>query len=181
MGTTSNEGLVYPDSTSSTELWTHFLTLANGVDTRLALRKARGLMATPVATSSAGTTTSGTTDTRDAAMGNYVFTAVASRRYRVSVLGLRIGGTVSGDTFNIRVRDGGASTPTAASLQIAQSSKRVPVNGGAGEETVLVSQTFTATAGTHTLSVFVQRTAGTGTGTIGATAREMFVEDIGAA
>lgn len=36
MGTTPNYGWTYPDPTSSVELWTHFETLADGIDTSLA-------------------------------------------------------------------------------------------------------------------------------------------------
>src|SRR6185503_6906729 len=58
-----------------------------------------GIVAVPITTSSNGTTTSGTTSTKDAVLGDYTFDALAGVRYKVSLLGRGISGTVVADRF----------------------------------------------------------------------------------
>lgn len=140
----------------------------------------RGIMGTPTTTGSDGTASSGTTETRDAVLGNFTFTSAGTtRRYRVVWTG-QLGTSVSNDLFVVNLRDGGASTPTAASTLIARGQKRFTQSGGTGEETMMVSGTFTASAGTRTISMFVVRSNGTGTATPKST-RELYVEDVGLA
>jgi hypothetical protein len=140
----------------------------------------RGAMATPTTTGSDGTATSGTTETRDAVLGNFAFTSAGTtRRYRVTWTG-QLGVSVANDLFVVNLRDGGASTPTAASTLIARGQKRFTQSGGTGEETMVVTGTFTASAGTRTISAFTVRSSGTGTATPKNT-RELYVEDIGLA
>lgn len=144
------------------------------------------LMATPVNTSSTGTVTSGTTETRDAVLGNYVFTAVAGRTYRVTIAQLIGNSSVANDQYAIRVRDGGAVTPTAASTLIGETVWLCTTGGTGGRSQIPFQRTFTATSGTHTLAMFAVRLSGTGVFTpcspavyVGATdVREMYVEDI---
>lgn len=150
----------------------------------------RGIMATPASTSSNGTATSGTTETRDAALGNYTFTSAGTgRQYRVVIENLIGNGSVAGDVFQIRVRDGGGSTPTAASTLIAETCwTPIAGSGTASRSAIPFAITFTAASGTRTLSMFVVRTSGTGVftplasaGNGGTAARKMYVEDIGQA
>lgn len=180
MGTTPLEGLTYPASTANTDLWTHFQNLAEDVEDRLVLRAGRGLMATPASTSTDGTATSSTTDTRDAVLGNYTFTALASRRYRVMCTGT-LNGSVANDRFLLNVRDGGASTPTGGvSTIVATGSMLTFVIASNGRQNFVLTNTFTPSAGTRTLALFVARFNGTGIGTPTGT-RELYVEDIGPA
>lgn len=150
----------------------------------------RGIMAAPVGTSSNGTATSGTTETRDAVLGDYVFTSAGTgRRYRVVIENLIGNGSVAGDTFQIRVRDGGGSTPTAASTLIAETCwTPISGTGTASRAPIPFAVTFTCASGTRTLSMFAVRTGGTGVftplasgGNGGTAQRKMYVEDIGQA
>ena len=137
-----------------------------------------GVPATPTTTSSTGTATSGTTETRDAVLGDYQFTAIAGVRYLLVYVGCRMNTTVANDLYEIRIRNGGASSPTSASTLIAAHAKVVNVVGGGGQETCDVFATFVPGAGTVTLSAFTVRTAGTGVGTP-TTSRELFVIALG--
>lgn len=136
------------------------------------------IAADPTSTSSSGTASSGTTETRDAVLGDYTFTARAGRRYRVIYDGLIMSSSVAADVYQIRIRNGGASTPTAASTLIAASQWKAQTSGGPGQETVPVGLTFVPGAGTVTLSAFTVRSSGTGVGTPLGT-RELYVLDIG--
>lgn len=139
-----------------------------------------GVMGTPTTTGADGTASSGTTETRDAVLGNFVFTSTGTtRRYRAVWTG-QVGVSVANDLFALNLRDGGASTPTAGSTLVARGQKRFTASGGTGEETMMVSGTFTASAGTRTISAFLFRVNGTGIATPKNT-RELYVEDIGAA
>lgn len=142
------------------------------------LTQSRGVMVTPVATATAGTATSGTTETRDAILGNYAFTALTGRRYRVVFAGALLNGDTANDRYTLNIRDGGASTPTAVSTIIVATSRLVAVTGTNGRSGVDLTGTFTATAGTHTLAIFLLRSAGAGIGTL-VGQREIYVEDIG--
>jgi hypothetical protein len=150
----------------------------------------RGIMATPVSTSTNGTATSGTTETRDAILGDYVFTSAGtSRQYRVVIENLIGNGSQAGDVFQIRVRDGGGSTPTALSTLIAETCwTPISLTGTSSRAPIPYAITFTAASGTRTLSMFVVRTSGGGTftplasaGNGGTAARKLYVEDIGQA
>lgn len=140
----------------------------------------RGCMATPVSTSSNGTATAAdTVEVRDTALGNYTFTAVANRRYRVHYHGaLANSGTVN-CRMVVRVRDGGASTPTTASTLIGETSAYVTETSTSGRTQCDLVRTFTTTAGTHTLAVFTQSPDSAAMTPVAS--RELYVEDIGAA
>ena len=141
-----------------------------------------GIQAAPVATSSNGTASVGTTETRDAVIPTYTFTSLGTtRRYRWTYSGVVLNGSVASDTFVLRVRDGGASTPTAASTQVGRDiAYSVSAVGTPGRQTFNATGTFTAAAGTRTLAPFLLRTAGTGVVTP-VNDREFYVEDIGLA
>jgi hypothetical protein len=151
----------------------------------------QGLPAVPISTATAGTVTSGTTDTIDTVLGNYVFTATSGRRYRVVLSNLicNSGSTVTaGDTYAIRVRDSGsAATPTTASPAVIDSIFEVQATGGAGRETIHMEDTFVSSStGTHTLAFFAQRVVGSNVFTplspadaSGTGSRKLWVEDLG--
>jgi len=137
---------------------------------------AGGIPVAPTTSASNGTVTSGTTETRDAVLGNYVFTAVAGRRYRAILSGGGMLFTVANDRFAVRIRTGGASTPTAASTLWGHDATTIsPI---AGTYTFDVQPSFIPGAGVQTLSVFYVRISGTGTVTPTGS-REFYVEDIG--
>src|SRR6266704_5920184 len=80
-----------------------------------------GIVAAPVTTVSNGTVTSGTTETRDAVLGNFVFTVAAAQaatRYRITLSGRGLSATQASERYTINFRDGGASTPTATSTLV---------------------------------------------------------------
>jgi hypothetical protein len=79
---------------------------------------------------------------------------------------------------SLKVRDGGGSTPTSASTLIGESTVGQAMTGGASQTTVPVIFTFTASAGTHTLGLFLNSSVNTGQRTLTGT-RTMYVEDIG--
>jgi hypothetical protein len=142
----------------------------------------RGIMTAPTTSMANGTATAAdTVEVRDAVLGNYVFTALANRRYRAWYTGGINSATI--DTQYIqRIRDGGASTPTAASTLIAESNEHIAEASTGGIKTVLIGQTFTATAGVHTLSLFSQSpNSAVLTPVPRGTPRELYVEDIGPA
>lgn len=119
----------------------------------------------PTTTASNGTATSGTTETRDAVLGDYVFsvpTVGAAWRYRV-IFNMRMSFTVADDVFLINIRNGGASTPTTSSTIVGLGAAVARITGGPGQTTCVASGDFVPGSGTQTLGVFVQRINGTGT------------------
>lgn len=143
----------------------------------------QGIQAIPVSTSSGGTMTSGATETFDAVLGTYQWNAVAGRRYMVFVNNLLGGATVTGDLYELRVRNSGSSSaPTTSSTVVAFTQWYCPVNGGPGQTGIQLQGSFLApTSGTNTIQMSAQRVAGTGvfTPVSGAFTREMFVVDLG--
>lgn len=134
---------------------------------------------TPASTSSSGTASSGTTETRDAVLGDFVFTAAAGRRYRVWWTGGMSG--TAGERCAVRVRDGGGSTPTSSSTLLAETRHVPDATGGAGQVTIPPAvATAVLSAGTHTLSAFTIRLNGSNDFTPVFT-RELYVEDMGPA
>lgn len=134
----------------------------------------------PTSTGSNGTATSGTTETRDAVLGNYQFTAVAGVRYWATISGRGLNCTVVGDRFSVGLRyTVGGATPTSASTLIGHTSTWVPsVSGGNGVVTLHHSASFIPGAGLITISSFWTRINGTGIATpVGAC--EMYVEGVG--
>lgn len=128
---------------------------------------ALGIPVAPTTTASNGTATSGTTETRDAVLGNYQFTAVAGVRYLVTLSGRGLNCSVVADRFacGLRYTVGGA-TPTSASTLIGHASTWVPsVSGGNGVVSVLHNATFIPGAGVITISAFFTRLNGTGIAT----------------
>lgn len=144
------------------------------------IRPPGSTMGTPTTTAATGTPSVSTAETRDAVLGDYTFTAVAGRRYRALVDGLVLSASVAGDQVSARVRNGGGSTPTAASTLVASSKIVLPAVGGVGQSSLSVASTFVPGAEVVTLSLFVVRLSGTGVETpIGA--RELYAVDLGPA
>ena len=139
-------------------------------------------MGTPVTTVSNGTTAT-TAWVRDAVLGNYVFTAIAGRRYQARVNNMQASSTVAGDSVLFAICNGGASTPTPGNGIVANSYVSPPTT--ASGINVPLSGTFVPGAGVQTLAVCLIRTGGTGTTTplsvSGGAPRELFVVDIGPA
>jgi hypothetical protein len=150
---------------------------------------AQSLAAIPITSGATGTVTSGTTDTIDSVLGNYVCNLVSGRRYRVVLSGLFGNGSVAGDVFACRVRDSGsASTPTTASTAVVDTVWVNTAVGTNGRSAVVMEDTFiSGSTGAHTLAFFAQR-LGAGTGTFtpvtasntgGTGVRKLWVEDCG--
>jgi len=177
MPTTANLSLPYPDPSAAPNVPADIQAIAQALDVIPGIR-AGANMGTPASTSSSGTVTSGTTETRDAVLGNYVFTAVASRRYRAVLDGCGVGTSVADDAVCVRIRNGGGSTPTSASTLIA--SARGYVLGTLYDPTLPVAGSFVPGAGTVTLSAFTVRLGGTGVETPSGS-RQLYVVDLGPA
>jgi len=136
-------------------------------------------MGTPTASAAQGTSTTSTTEVRDAVLGNYTFTAVAGRRYRAIVDGLTMYSTVAADVAVMKIRNGGASTPTTASTVVATAYSTAL--SPASYMGYALSNTFAPGAGVVTLSLFYLRAVGTGVLQTGASFRELYVVDLGPA
>jgi hypothetical protein len=142
------------------------------------------LMAAPKTTVTNGTVTSGLTETRDDILGTYVFTGVSGRFYRVTYANL-IGNGTAADLYNVRIRDGGASTPTAGSPLLAETAWVPFATGGAGRTPIPLSDVFQVSSGVHTIATFGFRSTGSGAFTAtspaangGSMPRSLYVEDI---
>lgn len=152
-----------------------------------------GMTGTPASTTSNGTPTptGSTTETRDAVLGNYTFTSKGTGYYyQVVMEGLVFNGAGSiSDTWALHIRDGGASTPTAASPLLAERFETTMLVGSGGRRDVGFSRVVTGlAAGLHTLSFFaVLLTGGASSaftplspGAIGgSTARNLYVLNMG--
>lgn len=147
-----------------------------------------GIVATPVATASNGTATSGTVETLDAVLGVYQANLVAGRRYEVRMNGLICSTSTAGDEYAVRIRNSNsASTPTAASALVAENTWHAQQATTPGREATPLAGTFLAsTSGVCTFGFFAVRLSGTGVftpfapgGDGGILARELFVADLG--
>jgi hypothetical protein len=148
-----------------------------------------GLPTAPISTAANGTATSGTTDTIDTVLGNYQFTAIAGRRYRVTLANLVCNSDTANVAYSLRVRDSGsAATPTTASTAVIDTAWQDNVGtGSSGRDMLTLTDTFIAGAGgTHTLAFFAQRPGASGIFTpispasvAGTGSRKLWVEDLG--
>jgi hypothetical protein len=139
-----------------------------------------GVIGTPTTSAAAGTSTAdNNTEVRDAVLGDYVFTAVAGALYVVRLAGAWIGiGTASVQSrWLIRCRDGGAATPTTASPLVHETAELMSIQGGAGQRGfAFESIPMTFSVGTHTLSMFIVRSTGTGVTGLMLNTRSLYVE-----
>lgn len=119
---------------------------------------------TPVfATSGTASTGGTTTELKDTNVGDVTITvASATDWYRVTYACM-INSTVSLDLIIVRVRDGGASSPTNTSPVVGQAQDFVQAAGGPGQRTVNAISLRQFTVGTHNLAPFYVRAVGSGT------------------
>ncbi len=135
-----------------------------------------------VTQASNGTVTSSGTETRDAVLGNLTFVVAAAQnttRYRIVLAGRGLNCTAAADRFTLNFRDGGASTPTAASTLVGVNfNVTFAATGSPGVAAAFFGSTFVPGTGAHTISAFWIRTSGTGTATpVGAC--EFYAEALG--
>lgn len=116
-----------------------------------------------VRTAASGTPSSGATDTLDAVLGTISVVADGVSFYKIEVENMSGSVATTTGLCTFRIRDGGASTPTGASTEIAQTPWNAQATGGPGQEGVKLAATVQLSAGTHTLGLFTQRSSGTGT------------------
>lgn len=120
-----------------------------------------------ISTTSAGTSSSGTTVTRDAVLGNLVFSVpgewATNLLYEVGAY-FSGGGDTSGDWDQFSIRDGGASTPTGTSTLLASGDLHPKIgNPTSSQEMITITAIVTGlSAGTHTLGLFSARLTGSG-------------------
>lgn len=143
------------------------------------------VIATPQSTSSAGTMTSGTTETFDAVLGYYQCTLIAGRRYLAIMNGLLCGASVANDLYTLRIRNSGTSSnPTTSSTIVAAAQWYCVATGGPGEVTTAIAGSFVAPAtGTNTFGFSALRAVGTGVYTplsLSGAPRELYVMYLGA-
>lgn len=153
---------------------------ADEMQSILDLLNAMSGLPAPTSTALQGTATSGTTETLDVVLGTYSFivpAVAATWRYEVLLNNVQINAGASGDVVQVRIRDGGASTPTASSMLVAQFQIPIATAGGTGQASSNLRGTWVPGAGTHTLGMFLVRVSGTGVETPVATTipRELYV------
>ena len=129
---------------------------------------------------SASTTTTvtgvGATQSAFSGLGSVAFTAVAGRRYKVTVKAA-VTQSVSTNITILNVRDGGASAPTNTSTSLDL--YRFCGGATAGVSTGYAFTLSGLTAGTHTLGLFGGINSGTVTLGDGSNTSYLVVEDIG--
>lgn len=120
--------------------------------------------ATPTSTISAGTATSGTTETMDAVLGVYQCNLIAGRRYVALMNGLTGNLNTANDIYVCNIRNSGSSsTPTASSTLVAQSQWTAANTGTSGRTPIPLAGSFIApSTGVNTFAMFAQRVSGTG-------------------
>lgn len=118
------------------------------------------------------------------------------RMYRISTSNMRINGTVAGDVFSIRLRDGGASAPTTTSNVLTTAGCYIPVASNPACSIVPALNIVIScdddqspsidnlNSGTHNLLLSIVRASGTGVGTINTSSSsfdpiQIMVEDVG--
>lgn len=140
------------------------------------------LVATP-ATSAVTSATTTTTEVKDSNVGDYTFTAVSGHTYRVKYQ-CRAASTVAQDKVDVRIRDGGGSSPTNTSTLVAGAETTIASASVALTEDLKVEQLMVGlSAGTHIIAAFFLRAAGTGNVSLGQATgqtRELYVEDMNA-
>lgn len=129
---------------------------------RLETRVATGYAFIGEANDNTTTATTTATFVKDTAVGDLQFeVSDASVYYRLKYVA-RAQSSVANDDIDIRILDGGASSPTAASTTIVAGSQPVSGAAGAGAENLNVEAAILLSVGTHTIAAFYGRAAGTG-------------------
>jgi hypothetical protein len=110
------------------------------------------------------------------------FTAVAGRRYKISIsCGASVTNTGGAATWNFRLRDGGGSAPTTSSTLLLNIDCQVTSSGNGGQPNGFIELTGLS-AGVHHLGLTVSESIAGGTNVIGCTATQplqVLIEDIG--
>lgn len=135
-----------------------------------------------VSTATNGTASSGTTETRDAVLGNLQVTLDTTRQYRVRATGLVNAGT-AGHRAHVTIRRVvGTGTPTTSDTLTGEWQGYVVAVGSGGRISYLVDDLFTAASnGVHTFALFCQdQDSGAMTPVSLSLTRRMYVEDMGA-
>lgn len=97
-------------------------------------------------------------EARDAVLGSYTFTAVAGRRYNVYFNGTAF---VDGaGSYQVMIRNGGATTPTTASPAVA--SVAFTADAASSYAPAVMLGQISPGAGVQTLSMFISRISGAG-------------------
>lgn len=140
--------------------------------------------ATPQATATTGTPSSGTTETFDIVLGYYQCQLIAGRRYQAQMNGLVGNAGVAGDEYSLQIRDSGSSSnPTASSTLVAQTQWSSQTAAAPGRIPIFLANTFIASStGTHTFGFSSTKIGGTGPFTPVSPpnlARELFVIYLG--
>ncbi|SRR6266540_2142627 len=152
----------------------------NNPDIRLnSISLPRGIVAVPK-TGTGATAIATTTELKDLVVGDYTFTAVAGRRYRVHFQ-CRLRSTVAADKVDVRIRDGVGSSPTNVSTLLTGAEGTVAATTG-GDDLKVEQTLLGLSAGTHIIAAFYIRALGTGNVTLDVATgqnRELYVEDIG--
>ena len=134
----------------------------------------------PLTQASAGTVSSGTTETFDAVLGYLPVTLILGHWYRAIIDGLVGQGSVAADSYSLTIRNSqSASNPTSSSARVAYSEYYVPVAGSPGWDGAGFSFPFQCVVGgVNTFGFSVTRNSGTGTFTPAGT-RALYVVDLG--
>ena len=121
----------------------------------------RGLVGRNASSTAASTTT--TTEVKDTNVGDLVFTAAGTHAlYRVKYRA-RAQSDAAATSVDYRIRDGGGSSPTNGSTQLAGASIYLAAASGAGASQLICEEEVTGlAAGTHTIAGFYVRTSGAG-------------------
>lgn len=118
-----------------------------------------GLTASPTTATGNGTatTSNSTTEVRDAVLGNFTFTSLTGHRYEIRLMNLIFNASGDpGDTWALRIRDGGSSTPTTASTLVAETVSKTIATGSGGRRPIHIIEQWLPSAGSHTLSFFAK-------------------------
>lgn len=117
----------------------------------------------PVFNQSTAATTTTATELKDGGVGDLTLTvADATAWYRVKYIARCQTDTSGGTNMDLRIRDGGASSPTTASTLIAAQSIYLSVAAGPGSSGLTADGLVQFTVGTHVLAGFYAKLAGAG-------------------
>jgi hypothetical protein len=120
-----------------------------------ALAPVGAVLGTPKTSNVSSTASSGTTEVRDAILGDYVFTAVSGHWYEIVYTGALANMDAANSRMATRVRDGGVSTPTTGSTLVGETTNYCVETGTAGRNSIrLGGRVSQFSSGTHTLSIF---------------------------
>src|SRR5262249_11902395 len=113
-------------------------------------------------TSTSALSTTTTTFVKDTGCSDLAFSVLyANDFYRIRYIA-RANSDAATTTVDFRIYDGGASSPTTSSTQIAGATMYLDIAAGAGTSQLICETVLQLSAGTHTVAAFYGRAAGTG-------------------